>query len=296
MVLESLSNPWRAEHRPYMLLLWGIIYALIAGILASWLFPSSMESVVMVALTAGAATPLLYNTVRFEEAKDIQIQEERKLLREHGKALMVFMMLFIGITIGMTMLYLVLPGDQATSLFSAQISTFTSINPGAHVQAGQVTGMVTGEATGGELFQRIFLNNLGVLFFCILFSFLYGAGAIFVLTWNASVIALAMGNLIRIELAQQAGIMGVVSVGKYLSVINYSFWRYFIHGFLEIAAYVVAALAGGIISVAIIKKHFRGDKTDHIILDVTDLLLASFVILLLGAVVEAWITPAIFGA
>jgi uncharacterized membrane protein SpoIIM required for sporulation len=298
MVLESLSNAWRAEHRPYMLFLWGVLYAVVGGLLAVWLFPGSMESVVMVALTAGAATPLMYNTIRHEEAKDLQIASEQRLLREHAKAIMVFMMLFLGITIGMTLLYLVLPGSQAASLFSSQINTFTSINPGAQVTgwaSASVTGQVTGEATGGgERFKRIFLNNLGVLFFCIIFSLLYGAGAIFVLTWNASVIALAMGNLIRLNLAEAATSSGVVGIGTYLGAINYSFWRYFIHGFFEIAAYIIAALAGGIISVAIIKNHFRGAKLDRIVLDVTDLLIASFVVLLLAAVIESWITPVLF--
>jgi uncharacterized membrane protein SpoIIM required for sporulation len=290
VVLESLSNPWRAEHRPYMLFLWGAVYAIVGGLLAWWLFPSSMESVVMVALTAGAAIPLMYNTIRFEEAKDLQIETEAKLLKEHGKAIMVFCMLFLGITAGMVLLYLVLPVQEAGVLFATQIQTFTSINPGA-----SATGQVTGFATSGNGFQRIFFNNLGVLFFCVVFSFLYGAGAIFVLTWNASVIAFAIGNVVRAELAAAAINSGAVTVGTYLKAITISgFSRYFIHGIFEIGAYVVAALAGGIISVAIVKKHLTSDKTDHILLDVTDLLLASFVILLFAAVIEVYITPAIF--
>ena len=46
------------------------------------------------------------------------------------------------------------------------------------------------------LASEIFINNMGVLFLCIIFSFLYGAGAIFILTWNASVIAAAIGSFI----------------------------------------------------------------------------------------------------
>ncbi len=290
MVLESLSNPWQAEHRPHMVLLWGVLYAVLAGLLAIWLFPGKYSSMVMIALTTLAAVPLVYNTMKYEEQKDLQIEGEAKLLKEHGRAVMVFMMLFVGMTIGMTALYMVLPVGQALTLFSSQIETYQAINP-----AQTITGQVTGFASSGGVFQRIFINNIKVLVFCIVFSLLYGAGAIFVLAWNASVIALAIGNVVRTRAAEILASAGAVGIADYLQIVTiHGFGRYFFHGLFEIAAYVVAALAGGIISVAVIKKHFGTDKTEHIVLDVTDLLLASFVILLFAAILEVWITPALF--
>ena len=287
MVLENLSNPWKAEHRPSMLFLWGMLYAIIGGLVASALFPGKYASMVMVALVSGVTIPLLYNTIRYEEQKDLEIPQEQQLLKEHGKAVMVFLMLFLGMTVGMTALYLAMPAEKTVNLFASQIDTYKQINPAAQV---------SGNATQPGRFQRIFFNNLKVLFFCIIFSFLFGAGAIFVLTWNASVIALAMGNVIRTNLSSLAADAGIVNVGAYLKVaVIDGFSRYFIHGVFEIASYVIAALAGGIISVAIIKKHFtQTEKAEHIILDVSDLLIASFVVLLLGAIIEVYVTPALF--
>ena len=43
-----------------MLFLWGVIYAIVAGLLADWLFPSSMASMVMVALAAIAVVSAYY--------------------------------------------------------------------------------------------------------------------------------------------------------------------------------------------------------------------------------------------
>lgn len=287
MVLESLSNPWQAERRPHMLLLWGVVYGLVGGLLADWLFPGEMASMVMVALAAIAALPLMFNTIKYEEEKDLEIESEQKLLKEHGKAVLVLMMLFIGITIGMTLLYVVLPADQAGKLFADQIETYQAINP-----ARQVSAHVTGNVIGAGAFERIFFNNLKVLVFCVVFSLLYGAGAMFVLSWNASVIALAMGNVIRTNIAALAG---EGTIAHYLHIVAIQgFGRYFIHGFFEIAAYVIAALAGGIISVAIIKKHFERRKAEHILLDTSDLLLASFVVLLFAAIIEVWVTPVLF--
>lgn len=286
MVLESLANPWSAEHRPHMLLLWGIVYALTAGLLAMLLFPAGMQSIVMVALAAGAAIPLMYNTIKYEEEKDIELPTEQKILEHHAKAIMVFIMLFLGILAGMTILYLVLPAPTAVTLFADQIETYKQINP-----VREITGYAT---TGGD-FQKVLFNNLRVLFFCIVFSFLYGAGAIFVLSWNASVIALAIGNVVRTEMALLASHTGAAKTAVYLKVLVIDgFSRYLLHGLLEITSYIIAALAGGIISVAIIKKHYKSEKIEHIILDVSDLLLASFAILILAAVVEVYITPEVF--
>jgi uncharacterized membrane protein SpoIIM required for sporulation len=255
-----------------------------------------------VALVAGAATPLIYNTMKLEENKDEVLPEERQRLWQHGKAVMMFLMLFIGMTLGMTFMYLILDTDPAVGLFSDQITQYKYINP-AQTIAGSatyqkldvlhiVTGSATTEAVSQGLFQRIFFNNLKVLFFCIVFSFIYGAGAIFVLSWNASVIALAIGNVIKTKAALAAA-AGSLSLWGWVKIITVDgIGRYFLHGILEITSYVIAAIAGGIISVAIVKRHFAAEKTERIILDVSDLLLASFLVLLVSAVLEVYIIRA----
>jgi hypothetical protein len=40
--------------------------------------------------------PFVYFTIRLEEKKDYEIDSEWHLLREHGKAIMVFLWLFAG--------------------------------------------------------------------------------------------------------------------------------------------------------------------------------------------------------
>ena len=65
----------------------------------------------------------------------------------------------------------------------------------------------------------IFLNNIRVLFLCIIFAFIYGAGAIFILTWNASIVGVAIGNLIR-EGIGRLGITGKSNILGYFHVIG----------------------------------------------------------------------------
>ena len=83
------------------------------------------------------------------------------------------------------------------------------------------------------------------------FSLLFGAGAIFILVWNASVIAAAIGIFAQGSLSQ----------------LPVAILRYMVHGVPEIAAYFIGALGGGIISVAVIRKDLRGEGMWKILQD-----------------------------
>ena len=67
-----------------------------------------------------------------------------------------------------------------------------------------------------------------------------------------------------------------------------------IHGIPEIAAYFVAGLAGGIISVAVIRHDFGTKRFKHILFDSLDLIVISIFILLVAAAIEVFITPRLF--
>jgi uncharacterized membrane protein SpoIIM required for sporulation len=283
MVLESLITPVAAEKRPLQMTVLGFVYATVGILLALWVFKTE-SSLVMVFLTSMAAIPLVFNTINLEEEKDMEGMEESWLLKEHGKALEAFVFLFVGMTVAFALWYVILSPALVTILFKTQGATIKTINPGA-----------TGFATSSfATFTKIFLNNVRVLIFCILFSFLYGAGAIFILAWNGSVIGAAIGNFIRTNLAYAADHVGLAKVGHYFSVISFGLFKYVLHGIPEILAYFVAGLAGGIISIAAIRHDFGTQKFEHILLDSADLLLLSLIILFLAGVLEVWVTPLVF--
>ena len=221
-----------------------------------------------------------------EEEKDLQGMGEHWLLKEHTKALKAFMYLFVGMVLAFTLWYTVLAPETVNVLFESQSETLNTINPG-------VTGAVVG-AQDFNRFSKIFLNNVRVLVFCILFSFLYGSGAIFILSWNASVIGAAIGNTIRSGIAEAAQSVGALSISQYFTISAYGLLRYTIHGIPEILAYFMAGLAGGIISVAAIRHDFGTKKFEHILLDSADLLLLALTTLFISALLEVWVTPMIF--
>ena len=116
----------------------------------------------------------------------------------------------------------------------------------------------------------------------------------FILTWNASVISVAIGNFIRSHLSNIANTVGFVSIGSYFQIFSLGILRYMTHGIFEILAYFTAGLAGGIISVAVIRHDFRTKKFEHIVLDSADLLIISIFILVLAAFIEVFVTPYLF--
>ncbi len=283
MVLESFMGPVSAERRPWLMIFIGFFYTCVALFLSRWIF-MEYASLVMVFLIVIASAPLMYRTIKYEEKIDLIYEREKQILMHHIKALKFMMFLFIGVTIAYALWYLVLPADWTVTLFNVQEETITRIN-----------GKVTASAIGGfDYFSRIFFNNLRVMIFCILFSLTYGLGAIFILVWNASVIGVALGNFIRSKLALYSSAIGLAKLGVYLKVTSWGILRYAIHGIPEILAYFMAGLAGGIISIAIIRHDFGTKKMERILMDASDLLILAIITLIGAAFIETYITPILF--
>ena len=283
MVLESLTNPFKARDKPLHLFLIGAVYASAGLFLGNWIF-REYASLIMVFLTVMACIPLLYNTFKAEEEKELTIKKEIKILKHHTKVLFFLMFLFLGIVFAFALWYVVLPASFVQNTFHSQTLTIQAIS----------TRIATGRVSSIDTFTVILLNNLKVLVFCILFSFLYGAGAIFILTWNASVIAAAIGNYIRSNLAYYTAQLGFAKYAAYFKVVSVGVLRYFVHGIPEISAYLVGGIAGAIISVAVIRESFTTKNFEKIILDSSNLIIISVIILIIAAFIEVYITPALF--
>lgn len=279
MVLESFVNPFVLKKKPWEMFIAGFFYSIIA-LFVSYLIFQEISGILMVFLIVLATLPTLYTTIKQEEEIDLRYQREWNMLREHSRVITFLIFLFFGITAALVLCYVLLPTSMTQIIFSLQNKAIHEVNTN-----------IVGHITAFGLFQKILLNNLKVLFFCLSFAFLYGTGAIFILTWNASVIATAIGNLMKTKLAQVTSFMGLSTISSYFSITAFSFLRYMTHGIFEITAYFVAGLAGGIVSVAVIKHNFDNDK---ILFDVTELIILSLALLVIASLIEVFITPQLF--
>ena len=67
-----------------------------------------------------------------------------------------------------------------------------------------------------------------------------------------------------------------------------------IHGFPEIAAYFITALAGGILGTAFIKQGIKSKKFYRVFENVLILLFIAIIILIVAGIIEVYITPGFF--
>lgn len=287
-MLELLVNPKKAERKPWQMFFIGLFYAALSMIFAKLVFASDpvlskYVGIFIITFCVIFTMPFMYYTIKLEERKDIIYDGEYRLLKEHGKAIIAFLWLFLGFIIAFSIGYMALP--EGENMFRAQIETFCQINrpdnfEGCINQYGlKTSSAVTGNfLRGAERVLSIFSNNIYVLIFTIVFSLIFGAGAIFILAWNATVISAAIGIFLKSDISQLP--IGII--------------RYMIHGFPEVASYFMAALAGGILSTAIIRHDNRGEKFWAILGDVLMLIIAAMAILLLAALIEVFITPRFF--
>jgi uncharacterized membrane protein SpoIIM required for sporulation len=284
MVLESLLNPLKAEQKPWEMFFIGFVYSSIAIVLALWIF-RDQASMVMVLFIVMAAIPIMYNVIKLEESKDMTIDHERTLLREHNKAISFLMYLFIGVVTSSVLWYVVLPTETVNALFLKQSETIQSINSNAY-SSHAINNLA--------VFSIIFLNNVRVLAFSILFALIYGAGAIFILTWNATVIGTAIGNFIRTNIDHYLTTIALVGQNSYFHIISLGLLKYALHGIPEIAAYFYGGLAGGILSVAIIRKHYQTQHFRTVLVDFSELVMIALAFLLVAAFLEVYVTPIMF--
>lgn len=201
----------------------------------------------------------MVNLMRYEEAKEeqlIKIDEEVNILHRYKDILKIYTSLFSGMILSLSIVFIMLPGAMVQKAFSDQINEINKIR-GRVVLADTMSGII--------------INNIGVLFLAFLFSFIFGAGAVFILAWNASVLAAAIGMI-----AKTIGGVGALPM---------AILPFFPHGSLEILAYFIGGIAGGLVSMAITRR--KSGQFILIFKDSLRLMSVSVVLLLIAGVLEA---------
>jgi len=285
-MLESLINPKRAEKGPWKMFFIGMLYASLSLLLTHFLFRgdvvlSKFSGLLVVLFCVMFSLPFMYFTIKNEEREDEEVEGFFGVWKMHSDAIYSFIWLFFGFLIAFTFWYIIL---QNPDLLNAQIETYCSINQPGGVESCVEEYSFTSHAIStnalnkGARFFSIISNNFGVMIFTLIFSLIFGAGAIFVLAWNASVIAAAIG----------------VFTSYKVSEIPLGLLRYMIHGFPEIAAYFITALAGGIFGVGIIRHGIESKKFLRVLVNVIILMLIAIAILVAATAIEVYFTPLLF--
>ncbi len=265
-MLESLIRPKTAEKDPKKIFGIAVLFSFIAVAFAEYIIPTQ-SSVFTVALVTMLFLPLFQRLFEIEEKKDYKLHSN--LFKRHEELFVVFGSFFLGLVVAMSAIYVFFPTMRGA--FSLQEGWYTS------------NGMMAGQATGDGAFSAFFINNSQVLLMMFLLSIIFGAGAVFILAWNASIIAVYVGFVINSfirsgvspELAYVLGVpAGVGSIA--------------LHGVPEIGAYIIGAFAGGMLSVGVIRERFKG-HFNQIFTDSLIFLAAAEALIILAAMLEAYV-------
>ncbi|MBN1157403.1 stage II sporulation protein M [Candidatus Woesearchaeota archaeon] len=267
MVLEHIfPEDWLEKKAMYAFIL-GAAYSIFAIAMAKILFPAD-PALVAVAFTSLLLLPELYKLFSIEE--QIEDQEKkfsfRELFKDNRDFVKTYVFLAFGIFLVYTLAAMFLPSMQVNQLFREQL---------------ELRGASGNAIFQMSLFWDILRNNWWVLVACFLVSLLSGDGAIFLITWNASL----WGTIFGIT-AKNAALFARVNPLWYLFVVLFIV---FPHAFLEMMAYILGAISGGVISKDVLLESFDSERFWEVFKYNFMLFLVSLVFLLLGAIVETYV-------
>lgn len=230
-------------------------------------------SLIAIALAIVPLTQITSRLIENEEKIEEKFLSNKNILIRHKEFIIDYIVIFFSSLLAFYIGYILFP-----NVFLPQLNAINNIKE--HVSSlNTYTGAAIDE---NALFSFIIINNLQLLILFYIFSFLYGAGSIYLLLWNSSIIGAFLG------------------IEAYSVNSNNIFYKFIIypliillqilpHGIIEFLAYFLAALAGGILSHLFIIKNRNKNILEQITSDSILLFMFSLLFLFIAALVEAYI-------
>lgn len=256
MAVEQLIRMDTVIKKPFFAFYIGLLASTL-GVLLSMRVLQMFSSILLIVFAIIPLIPLLTGVMM----RDERISEHN--LHDHiwsHPFLKVYSYLFLGLVFGYTLWFTLLPTLVGQDLFYSQIAvlngepvqnSFTAVSYGWH----------------------IFVNNMQFLIFVFFLSFLFGAGAIFILTWNASILGVFFGESLH-------RFFGATPL---LPINLFTIW---IHGLPEFFAYFIAAVSGGVFGVVLFKRRFGSPLFQKVVSECGRLFLLATGILIFAAFLE----------
>jgi hypothetical protein len=99
-MIEMLMKPKRAERRPWEMFFVGMFYAAISLLLVTFVFGKDSilkegSGLLVVTFTVICCLPFMYYIIKLEEGKDVVIDNSGRLVKEHSRAIIALMAMFL---------------------------------------------------------------------------------------------------------------------------------------------------------------------------------------------------------
>ncbi len=276
MVLEKLAGFDDLRQHWRRIFVFGFFVNTVSLVAASVIFEPA-AGLVALFLVSAAAFPLINKMFESEEMLDVSGGEG--FVQRHAEILKIYSAFFFGVLLSTSVAYFAMDAAHANSVFNFQLSALKN---------SAVSDRATGAAFSTNTFNAILANNIKVATMSFLLSIIFGAAAVFVITWNASVIAVFIGILTKaaaapffnfgIAAAPLAFVYGFITASGSIAL----------HGIPEIMSYFVAALAGGIISVGLEREKINSPRFGKVAKDGITLFALAIFLIFVAASMEAY--------
>ncbi len=298
-MIESLFNPKRIRATPLLrfeVFIAGFIFTMVGALFAINIVQPGPDAAglgfLLVAFISIPAAPFFVQLFMIEERESVvndykQGLFTKNLFTRHLDVISIFTFFFLSVVVASSFFYVVAPPEMADAVFREQVN---DLQAKGVIARSPGTGAAFGFAFSDYSFSDILFNNLVVLALAFVFSFALGAGAVFLISWNASVIGSLIGKIARYPES-----FGSVQTGNvftnYLVALPVTILRLLPHGVFEFGAYFIAAIAGGVLSAGMIQEAIRDRRTHFsdikcVLVDSLVYLGIAVVFIFVGAIIE----------
>ncbi len=283
MVLELLINPDKLRRTPSLMFIDAVILTAISILFATFLFPKTNTSIAVLAFITIGAVPL-FNKLYSRDSYLLNF--DKPFFKRHKKTIYLLLWFFLGIFATYVAAGLVLPQATSINVFSVQLGEIQGV---ANIQNSISTGNLIGTSLHYSRFKQVFflvlINNLLVILSATLLSFFYGAGGLFLIAWNSSILAAIIVQDISISFVGLSG--GIISIFTGIGNLILNFFSYLPHGLPEILAYFIVSVTGAILARDLFRGLFTTDFKWVALLDFLHMFMLALLLLAIGALIEA---------
>jgi uncharacterized membrane protein SpoIIM required for sporulation len=265
MVLEQLlDRKIVIRHFPFVFLL-SMVYVFIAYLSTQLFFPN--QSIATVLLLTIIMVPSLHHLIVIEEK--IESKGSSHFWKRHHTLIKCYTGAFLGLLAGFIIIGIMNPSTleyQTSQLLQGHLRPEVIQNFSLQPYNPSVMGAIA-----------LASHNLSYLLIGFILSLFYGAGAAFIIAYNASVFAAFVSQLFQ----RFAGATTLAAVSL-------------LHLLPESAGYILAAIAGAALSRGIIHEKLRGEKLHNVAQNCFFLLIAGIICIIIAAFIETFATAPIF--
>ncbi len=278
MVVETFFKAKWADKRSSYSVFLGVFFTLISFITSLLLFRTTPHFIGISTILFSVVLSVPSINRLFDLEEKIEVKQNLSFFKKHEHIIDFFLYYFIGVFITFFVISLiqtdyVFSEHQLYNIESDNIASSYSQQFGSNVPAPPPP------PGSKNMILSLFKNNFYILVVSFALSLFYGAGALFLITLNASIFASALASVVKNNLPSHG----------FLSVYSFTLCNLgimFFHMIPEVAGYLLAAIAGGVLSQAFIREKFGSKNFLVVLLDSLILFFISVIIIFLAAVIE----------